>query len=373
MNLFSQEFSEIGARSNLGGLAAAASDKEIADYVFNVLNTAGLTDQERALQIADAARQYGVDVQDISRSTGYSIAQVTDYLSLANQIATDGQYYQPIVSTTANVVDYKTSSGVSSLEVKDVIDYYLNDFRLSDQDRAALIQNYIADKNVSINEVSQITGFSTNDVANYLAIANTDLFKEAEITAARLKKEEDARIAAAQEKARQDAAAAAAIVKAAQEAAAAAARAKAAQDAAIAAGNARAAQEAAIAAAKAKADQEAAIKAASDKAKSDALKANESAAKAKAAQEAADLAKLKAAQNSLDQIAAAKAKAAQDAANLAKLKAAEDAAKAKVTGDASKLTSDTKLSIQPNVIQTNQSSNTGILILAAITAYLLGS
>jgi hypothetical protein len=372
MNLFSQEFSEIGARSNLGGLAAAASDKEISDYVFKVLNTTGLTDQERALQIADAARQYGVDVQDISRATGYSIAQVTDYLSLANQIATDEQYYQPIVSTTANVVDYKTTSGVSSSEVKDVIDYYLNDFRLSDQDRAALIQNYIVDANISINEVSQITGFSTNDVANYLAIANTDLFKEAEITAARLKAEEDARIRAAAEKARQDAAAAAAIVRAAQDAADAAARAKAAQDAAIAAGNARAAQEAALAAAKAKAAQDAAIKAASDKAKSDALKASESNKQAKAAQEAADLAKLNAAQNSLDKIAAAKAKAAQDAANLAKLKAAEDAAKAKVTQDAAIKTNDTKSPID-NVIQTNQSSNTGILILAAIAAYLIGS
>jgi hypothetical protein len=372
MNLFSQEFSEIGAKPNLAGLAAAATDTQIADYIFKVLNTTGLTDQERALQIADAARQYGVDVQDISRATGYSIAQVTDYLSLANQISTDEQYYQPIVSTTANDVDYKTSSGVSSLEVKDVIDYYLNDFRLSDQDRASFIRNYIGEKKVSINEVSQITGFSTNDIANYLNIANTDLFKEAEITAARLKAEEEARIRAAAEKARQDALVAEDILRRAQEAALVAARAKAAQDAAIAAGNARAAQEAALAAARAKAAQDAAIKAASDKAKSDALKAAESNANAKAAQEAADLAKLKAAQNSLDNIAAAKAKAAQDAANLAKLKAAEDAAKAKVTQDAAIKTNDTKLPID-KVIQTNQSSNTGILILAAIAAYLIGS
>jgi len=398
MNLFSQEFSEIGAKPNLAGLAAAVSDQEISDYVFNVLNTPDISDQERAAQIANAASQYGVSFEDISRATGYSVSQVVDYLNLALSptpkplevtqqpvqipdrpriivepdyafqetskpvFSTNEPYYAPIVSTVITEPKKNTASGVTYSEVKRVVDYYLNDTRLSDQDRAAAIQGYARYNNISVNELSEITGFSTDEISNYFAIAfHPSLDTAAQKIIEQNKKNEEA-----------NAAIAAANVKAAQDAAIAAAKAKAAQDAAIATANAKAAQDAAIAAANAKAAQDAAIQNANNKARSDALKASESNAQARAAQDAADKAKALALKNAADATAATNAKVAQDVANLAKLKADTDAENAKKSEKVVLITTETK-SIQPNVIQTNQSSNSGILILAAIAAYLIGS
>ena len=412
MNLFTQEFSQIGNKSNLGELAAAVSDQEISDYVFNVLNTPGLSDQDRAAQIANAAVQYGVSNEDIARATGYTVIQVVDYLNLAiperlkiniepkdvmpsqvftvpdtknygstleeqnpqfntsNEIfnkpivstVTNEPYYAPIVSTVTSEPKKNTTSGVSYSEVKRVVDYYLSDTRLTDQDRAAAIQGYARYNNISVNELSEITGFSTDEISNYFAIAfHPSLQNAAQKIIDQNKKNEEA-----------NAAIAAANVKAAQDAAIAAAKAKAAQDAAIAANNAKAAQDAAIAAANAKAAQDAAIQNANNKARSDALKASESNAQARAAQDAADKAKALALKNAADATAATNAKVAQDVANLAKLKADTDAENAKKSEKVVLITTETK-SIQPNVIQTNQSSNSGILILAAIAAYLIGS
>ena len=398
MNLFTQEFSQIGSKTNLGQLAAAVSDQEISDYVFNVLNTPGISDQERAAQIANAASQYGVSFEDISRATGYSVSQVVDYLDLALSptpkplevtkqpvqipdrpriivepdyafqetskpvFSTNEPYYAPIVSTVITEPKKNTASGVTYSEVKRVVDYYLNDTRLSDQDRAAAIQGYARYNNISVNELSEITGFSTDEISNYFAIAfhpSLDTAAQKIIEQNKINELKNAEIAKAN-------------VKAAQDAAAAAAKAKAAQDAAIAAANSKAAQDAAAAAAKAKADQDAAIQNAINKAKSDALKAAESNAQAKAAQDAADKAKMQAIKNAADATAATNAKVAQDAANLAKIKADADAKNAANSQKVVQIATETK-SIQPNVIQTNQTSNSGILILAAIAAYLIGS
>ncbi len=167
----------------LGGLSAAVSDADIANYISNVLNTVGLTDEQKAAQIADAAEQYGVSVQDISRSTGYSVAEVTDYLSLATQQAqttttvesvtqpVNEPYYAPIVSTVTVEPEKNTSSGVSFSEVKRVLDYYLTDPRVDDQHRAYVVAGYMRDKKISVDEIAEIMGYSPVDVTNYLAIA----------------------------------------------------------------------------------------------------------------------------------------------------------------------------------------------------------
>lgn len=238
----------------LGGLSAAVSDADIANYISEVLNTVGLTDEQKAAQILDAAEMYGVTIQDISRSTGYSVSEVTDYLNQGipqQQVQSsapqtpiyDGEYYAPIISSVTVEPEKNTSSGVSFAEVKRVLDMYLTNPQIDDQHRAYVVAGYMRDKNISVNEVAEIMGYSPIEVTNYLAIAyqppsfdssvakivgesinaekNADAAAKAAATAAQLAKN------AAAIKASQEAAAQAAMKSAQAAAAAAAAVAKA--------------------------------------------------------------------------------------------------------------------------------------------------
>lgn len=235
----------------LGGLSAAVSDADIANYISSVLNTVGLTDEQKAAQIADAAEQYGVSVQDISRSTGYSVAEVTDYLYQAmpqpqpqtpppetpKPILTsviEGDYYAPIISPITVQPEKNTSSGVSFTEVKRVLDMYLTNPQIDDQHRAYVVAGYMRDKNISVDEIAEIMGYSPVDVTNYLAIAYQPPSFDGSVsqvvgTTVQTQQTAEAAAAAAKVKAAQAAAAAtaAAVAKAKATAAAAEAAAKA--------------------------------------------------------------------------------------------------------------------------------------------------
>ncbi len=248
----------------LGGLSAAVSDADIADYISTVLNTVGLTDEQKAAQILDAAEMYGVTIQDISRSTGYSVNEVTDYLNQAipqqqvqaftsQQITSsptiyEGDYYAPIISSVTVEPEKNTSSGVSFAEVKRVLDMYLTNTQIDDQHRAYVVAGYMRDKNISVNEVAEIMGYSPIEVTNYLAIAyQPPSFDSsvAKIVGESINAEKAADTAAKAAATAAQLAKNAAAIKASQEAAAKAAQAAAAAAAAVAKAKATAAAEAA--------------------------------------------------------------------------------------------------------------------------------
>lgn len=216
----------------LGGLSAAVSDADIANYISNVLNTVGLTDEQKAAQIADAAEQYGVSVQDISRSTGYSVAEVTDYLSLATpqpQATTPVESVpppQPPTSIVDNYLYYEPNV-ISDKDIADYVSNVLNTVGITDQEKATQIANAANQYNVSIQDISRATGYSITEVTDYLNLPQATAAAEAAAKAKAMAAAAAAAVAAAtaKNKATQEAAAAAAAAVAKAKATAAAAEA----------------------------------------------------------------------------------------------------------------------------------------------------
>jgi len=191
------------------------SNVDIANYVQSVLTGTG-TDAQKAQTILDAADQYDVDVARIIRATGYTPTQVTGYLALPEIAAAEAQAAAQAAAQARAAADAaaqaaaaaraqaaaqaqaqaqaaaqgaaqaaaqgSTATGTGTLvmtqnpaaaarvaQIKSFVSTILGRADLSDYQRAQIFKEFARINNVSNAEFSAATGFSVQQVTDYLA------------------------------------------------------------------------------------------------------------------------------------------------------------------------------------------------------------
>lgn len=136
--------------------AAAPTDKEINDYVV-----ANIKDPAK---IADAMTTYHVDLDRIQSATGYTREQMVDYIAKSNNPALKTK----LASWNPQPVMGPVDTRVTDADIDNYIRAHIND----PAKIAADMKNY----NVDLNRIQKATGYSREQMTNYIANSgNADL------------------------------------------------------------------------------------------------------------------------------------------------------------------------------------------------------
>jgi DNA-binding MarR family transcriptional regulator len=169
-------------------ISAIPSDQTINNFVQSVLNDATITMQQQADQIAQAAIANNVSIGDIARATGYDVATVNQFLSIAQPTPTiqptpnPATYVSP-VNTIVNTTAYTPATPViSDTAINDFVQSVLNDGSMTPTEQAKIIAAAASNNNVSVGDISRATGYDVATVTTFLAqaVAHTDPLPTAE-------------------------------------------------------------------------------------------------------------------------------------------------------------------------------------------------